>query len=48
MSEVSHNEDNLGRHSFRAKDSQKNKGNEKSGLDILIRIIVLDFSEEKM
>ena len=47
MSEVSQNEDNLGRHSFLAKNSKKTNGKEKSGLDIIIRIIVLDFSEEK-
>ena len=48
MSEVSQNEDNLGRHSFLAKNSKKTNGKEKSGLDIIIRIIVLDFREENM
>ena len=47
MSEVSQNQDNLGRHSFLAKNSKKSNGKEKNGLDIIIRIIVLDFREEK-
>ena len=48
MSEVSQNKDNLGRHSFLAKNNKKTNGKEKMGLGIIIRIIVLDFSEEKM